>query len=196
MSLAAAVIAVIWFLVALVGRTVVQWRRTGDSGLRVRTSPPGERVVFVAAIVVMLVALVAAAVGALDPVAALDRAGVRWAGLVTAIVGAVATVVAQLEMGASWRIGVDPDEHTDLVTGGLFAVARNPIFTAMIITVVGLAFASPTWLALVGAAVTVASIELQVRRVEEPYLLSTHGAAYREYAARVGRFVPVLGRLS
>jgi protein-S-isoprenylcysteine O-methyltransferase Ste14 len=196
MSLAAALVAVVWFLVALVGRTVVQWRRTGDSGLRVRTSPPGERVVFGAAIAVMLVALVAAAVGALDPVAALDRAGVRWAGLVTAIVGAVATVVAQLDLGASWRIGVDPDERTDLVTGGLFAVARNPIFTAMIVTVVGLAFASPTWLALAGAAVTVLSIELQVRRVEEPYLLATHGAAYRQYAAGVGRFVPVLGRLS
>jgi protein-S-isoprenylcysteine O-methyltransferase Ste14 len=33
--------------------------------------------------------------------------------------------------GASWRIGVDPDERTTLVTSGPFAIARNPIFTAM-----------------------------------------------------------------
>ena len=37
-------------------------------------------------------------------------------------------------------------------------------------------------------------LELQVRAVEEPYLLRTHGDAYRAYAARVGRFLPGVGR--
>ena len=31
--------------------------------------------------------------------------------------------------------------------------------------------------------------------VEEPYLLKVHGSAYAEYAARVGRFLPGVGRL-
>ena len=39
-------------------------------------------------------------------------------------------------------------------------------------------------------------LELQVRSVEEPYLLRTHGDAYRAYASRVGRFVPGIGRLA
>jgi protein-S-isoprenylcysteine O-methyltransferase Ste14 len=39
------------------------------------------------------------------------------------------------------------------------------------------------------------SIQIQVRLVEEPYLLRVHGDAYRRYAARTGRFVPGLGRL-
>jgi len=30
---------------------------------------------------------------------------------------------------------------------------------------------------------------------EEPYLYATHGEAYAHYAARVGRFLPDLGRL-
>jgi len=34
-----------------------------------------------------------------------------------------------------------------------------------------------------------------VRAVEEPYLLDTHGDAYRGYATRVGRFLPGVGRL-
>ncbi|MDI3422276.1 hypothetical protein [Streptomyces luteolus] len=38
-------------------------------------------------------------------------------------------------------------------------------------------------------------IELQVRRIEEPCLRHVHGAAWQEYAARTGRFVPGLGRL-
>ena len=40
------------------------------------------------------------------------------------------------------------------------------------------------------------ALEIQVRLVEEPYLLRQHGDAYRNYAARVGRFVPGLGRLA
>jgi protein-S-isoprenylcysteine O-methyltransferase Ste14 len=40
-----------------------------------------------------------------------------------------------------------------------------------------------------------ASVQVQVRLVEEPYLLRVHGDAYRAYAARTGRFVPGVGRL-
>jgi SAM-dependent methyltransferase len=40
------------------------------------------------------------------------------------------------------------------------------------------------------------ALEVQVRLVEEPYLLRTHGRAYAEYGARTGRFVPGLGRLA
>jgi protein-S-isoprenylcysteine O-methyltransferase Ste14 len=44
-------------------------------------------------------------------------------------------------------------------------------------------------------ALTFAGIEIQVRAVEEPYLAKTHGPAYRDYASRVGRFAPGVGRL-
>jgi protein-S-isoprenylcysteine O-methyltransferase Ste14 len=33
-----------------------------------------------------------------------------------------------------------------------------------------------------------------VRQVEEPYLVRTHGEAYRSWAAGVGRFLPGIGR--
>ena len=38
------------------------------------------------------------------------------------------------------------------------------------------------------------TVKVHVRVVEEPYLSRTHGDAYREYASRVGRFVPGVGR--
>jgi protein-S-isoprenylcysteine O-methyltransferase Ste14 len=44
------------------------------------------------------------------------------------------SAVRAASMGASWRIGVDPSERTDLVTGGAFALVRNPIFSAMLLT--------------------------------------------------------------
>jgi protein-S-isoprenylcysteine O-methyltransferase Ste14 len=110
-------------------------------------------------------------------------------------VGIVATVAAQLAMGASWRIGVDPAERTSLVTSGPFALVRNPIFTATLVTFLGLTPAVPSLLSIIGLIVLVVGVELQVRRVEEPHLLDVHGAAYVQFAARTGRFLPGLGRL-
>ena len=97
-------------------------------------------------------------------------------------------------MGDSWRIGVDPSETTTLVRTGVFGRVRNPIFTAMITFGFGIALVTPNVVAIVGFVLLVATIELQVRVVEEPYLLTVHGDAYRDYLANVGRFLPGVGR--
>lgn len=110
-------------------------------------------------------------------------------------VGLFGTLAAQLTMGDSWRIGVNEHEKTRLVTGGPFAVVRNPIFTAMIPAILGLALLIPNIVALAGFVALVLAVEMQVRLVEEPYLLRTHGEDYSRYASRVGRFVPGIGRL-
>ena len=59
----------------------------------------------------------------------------------------------------------------------------------------GLVLMVPSWVAIIGFAALVLALELQVRVVEEPYLLRAQGRRYAEYAARVGRFVPGVGRL-
>ena len=116
------------------------------------------------------------------------------AGLLVAAAGLALAWVAQSLMGSSWRIGVDPGETTALVTTGVFARARNPIFTAMILAQAGTVLMAPSCLSLAALAALVAAIELQVRRVEEPYLRAAHGPGYLDYAAQVRRFVPLLGR--
>jgi protein-S-isoprenylcysteine O-methyltransferase Ste14 len=98
-------------------------------------------------------------------------------------------------MGDSWRIGVDQSERTGLVTNGPFTAVRNPVFTGMLLASVGLTLLAPNPIALVALACLLVALEIQTRLVEEPYLLTTHGAAYGDYAARAGRFLPLLGRL-
>ena len=98
-------------------------------------------------------------------------------------------------MGDSWRGDVDPDVRTPLVTSGPFALVRNPIFSGAALTVTGLALVVPNVLSLAMLVLFRAGLEIQVRLVEEPYLLRVHGEAYRRYAARTGRFVPGVGRL-
>jgi len=109
--------------------------------------------------------------------------------------GLVITLLAQLAMGDSWRIGVDSDERTTLVTAGPFALVRNPIFTSMLPASLGLALLVPNAVTLAAFVALVGALELQTRVVEEPYLLRVHGDVYAGYAARVGRFVPGVGRL-
>ena len=82
-----------------------------------------------------------------------------------------------------------------LVTRGAFALARNPVFTAMVATSAGIAAMTPNLISLAATVVLVVSIQLQVRAVEEPYLAHTHGGAYAQYAARAGRFLPGIGRI-
>jgi protein-S-isoprenylcysteine O-methyltransferase Ste14 len=130
-----------------------------------------------------------------EPVDALDVTAAHAAGIALAIAGIAATFYAQVAMGASWRIGVDPGERTALVTSGPFALVRNPIFAAMLPTALGLTLLVPSWIAIAGFVGLVVALELQVRVVEEPYLRQAHGEGYVAYAARVGRFLPGVGRL-
>ena len=181
-------------------RTWVQWRRTGDTGFRGVSGRPGSPdwwagVLFVLALLAGLFGPLSALAG-LAPLPVLTTPLLQTAGLVLATAGTAGTFLTQLDMGTSWRIGVDATERSALVTTGTFAVVRNPIFTAMAVTGVGLALMVPNVVALVGVAVLLAALELQVRIVEEPYLRSTHGAAYARYAERTGRFVPGIGRVT
>jgi protein-S-isoprenylcysteine O-methyltransferase Ste14 len=182
----------VMFVVAAFGlRTAVQVARTGDTGLR---RPQGATARTASALMTLggLGAGLAAALAATD---ALEpwTTGAAPTGIALVAAGAALAVAAQFAMGRSWRVGVDPEERTDLVTAGLFGLVRNPIFTGMALTAVGTALALPTPLSLAAAAVMVAGAELQVRRVEEPYLARTHGEAYADYCRRAGRFVPRLG---
>lgn len=200
MAIGALVIYLIWAALAFGLRTWVQWRRTGDTGFRGSGLAKGTvqwwaRMLFTGALLIGAAGPIAALAG-LPPVGALDYTAVHLIGIVLAAAGVMATLAAQTSMGASWRIGVHEDERTELVTGGAFVLSRNPIFTAMVVTAAGLAAMVPNVIALAGLALTVAALQMQVRAVEEPYLLRTHGDAYTAYAARVGRFLPGIGRLT
>jgi protein-S-isoprenylcysteine O-methyltransferase Ste14 len=196
----------LWFwslfgLLAIGLRVAIHFRRTGESGLRGLTGRPGSiewfaGLGFVAAIALGVLAAVLAESDEVNPVDGLDTTFVHVLGILLYAVGLFGVLVAQGTMGRSWRIGVDPSERTALVTEGSFGVVRNPIYTTMIATILGLTLLVPSMLAFASFALLLTSLELQTRVVEEPYLLRTHGDAYERYASRVGRFLPGVGRLS
>lgn len=151
-AVAALALYVIWFALAFGARTVIALRRTGDSGWRGISGRPFTvewfaGIGFTVALIVGIAAPVAALAG-VDPL--IDSTVLAWAGTAIAAAGIALTLVAQLSMGDSWRSRVDDNECTDLVTDGAFSVARNPIFTAMVVTAAGLTVMVPNVAAAAG----------------------------------------------
>ncbi|HEY1236695.1 MAG TPA: isoprenylcysteine carboxylmethyltransferase family protein [Solirubrobacterales bacterium] len=182
-------------------RVVIQLIRTGGTGLIGLRHGAGlarwlSAILFVGGMVMGVLSIQRVLVDSLDPIDGLDTTPIHVVGIVLAGCGGFAVFFAQLGMGASWRIGVSDDQGTDLVTTGWFSLVRNPIYTAMIVGWSGFALMVPTWLGIAAVFVIAAGLELQVRAVEEPYLVRAHGDEYGRYAVRVGRFVPGVGRLN
>jgi len=196
----AAVLYVAFLVLAFGWRSWARYRETGDTGYRGFSGDAGwlERaagILFVVSVGLSVANGAAISLGWLAPFA-LPQMPYLWmvgSALVTA--GAAFALVAQAYMGLAWRIGVDPGERLTLVRSGPFAFARNPFFTGMLVATAGMAVVYPTILGAAGWVLLVLAVELQVRRVEEPYLAREFGADYADYAHEVGRFVPGLGRL-
>jgi protein-S-isoprenylcysteine O-methyltransferase Ste14 len=187
-----------WLLVVGVLRSAVHQRSAGTAPVRFNDRPGspqwGARVLGTLGLVFAVATPLADLVG-LDPVDALDHAGVAAAGVVLVVAGVGGAAISQATMGSSWRGDVDADVRTDLVVHGPFRWVRNPIFSATAVTVTGLALIVPNVVAAAMIVFSVASWHVQVRLVEEPYLRRMHGTIYDTYAERTGRFLPGIGRL-
>jgi len=199
-TVTAAVIALallaVFGLLGFAWRAWLQRRRTGSTGFRGMNGRTGsvEWVAGVGFVIALIVAVAGPGLqycGIVRPLT--DAQWILVAGIVVATCGIALTVWAQLDMGDSWRIGVDASETTELVQSRVFGVVRNPIYTAMLIFDFGIALLTSNFVTIAGLALAIAALELQVRQVEEPYLSAKHGAAYRRYAATVGRFIPGVG---
>lgn len=100
---------------------------------------------------------------------------------------------AQSDLGASWRVGIDPTARPGLITHGLYRFSRNPIYLGMFVVVGGFVLMIPTVVSVLVLIGIVLGARGQVQR-EERYLAETYGSAFVSYTQRVGRFLPWLGR--
>lgn len=97
-------------------------------------------------------------------------------------------VLAQAQMGGSWRIGIDALSSPPLVTGGIFGLSRNPIFLGMRLSLLGLFLVLPNAGTL--ALLVAGEILIQVQvRLEESHLSSAHAWHYAEYRSAVRRWL-------
>ncbi|HWM42550.1 MAG TPA: isoprenylcysteine carboxylmethyltransferase family protein [Burkholderiales bacterium] len=187
--------------IVLVWRPWLQRRRHGTWGIVLFKGNLAQKVrdglLFVLPLLLFGQAVVAAVWPEALPLSEADR---RTTSSIRPILGAVLMfggilfqAAAMLELGASWRIGIEEGARPGLVTGGLYRFTRNPIFLALLVVLAGYTLLLPTLLSaliLVGACI---AIRQQIAE-EESYLLRAYGEQYRNYARRVGRLLPGVGK--
>jgi protein-S-isoprenylcysteine O-methyltransferase Ste14 len=194
-----------WLPLAIIGldvgiciglRAWLQYARTGSSGVVLFHTKTARQIAWDLTLVVIGLTMTGQALAAALNPASVDRlAAIPWpAGAAVGLGGLIIIFTAQLQMGDSWRIGIDRDARPGLVSHGLYRWSRNPIFSGLLIGLAGYALLLPTLLSLVGLLAGTIVIRAQVMD-EEQYLGGAYGAAYVEYARRVGRFVPGVGTL-
>lgn len=191
------------FVGSICWRAWLQGRQYGSSGVMLFRSGRRRQHVRDGLFLVLLLLMVGQAVAAAIRPESLESlraiygpASSTWQsiGAVLLFGGLVLLILAQVNLGASWRIGIEEAARPGLVTTGLYGVCRNPIFLAMLLVLGGFTMLVPTRLSLAMLVGAFIGVRLQALE-EEAYLLRAYGDDYRAYARRVGRFLPGVGRL-
>lgn len=114
-----------------------------------------------------------------------------WPATTLAALAFWGTLICWKRMGKSWRMGIDPNERTQLVITGPYAYVRHPIYALSSILMLATMAAIPSPLMLAAGLCHLLLLQWEATR-EERYLLSHHGDAYAQYCLRAGRFFPRL----
>lgn len=113
---------------------------------------------------------------------------VQYVGVTLMLFAFGGVLIARYQMRDSWRIGIDTETKTKLVTTGLFRFSRNPVFTGMLLSLAGLFLAKPDVVTLVFLLTGYLLIQVQVR-LEEAFLAKEHGIVYQQYQLKTRRFL-------
>jgi protein-S-isoprenylcysteine O-methyltransferase Ste14 len=186
----------VYFIAAFFWRSFVVWKRTGINPVVFKGSDNAHdfigrvfKLLFALVVVIVLVHSVSeVAYQYLKPIRLLEREWIRMTGAVLLLLSLAWTILAQSQMGDSWRIGIDSEHRTRLVRSGVFSLSRNPIFVGMMITLLGLFLVIPNVVTLLTLMLGVVLINVQVR-LEEEHLSRLHAEEYEEYRQRVRRWV-------
>jgi protein-S-isoprenylcysteine O-methyltransferase Ste14 len=113
---------------------------------------------------------------------------VSWVGVLLCLAGLLLFSLSLISFGRSFRVGIDTDHPNKLVTTGVFALSRNPIYVAFWIVLFGQFLVFPNWILLVYLGAATWLFHRQVLR-EEEYLKECYGREYSEYCSRVRRYL-------
>jgi protein-S-isoprenylcysteine O-methyltransferase Ste14 len=118
----------------------------------------------------------------------LENESLQYVGWALLILSLIIVWLAQSNMRESWRIGIDEENKTELITSGFFAFSRNPIFLGIMIANVGLFLVLPNAFTLLIISLSTISINTQIR-LEEEFLTQEHGEQYISYKSKVNRWL-------
>ena len=186
----------LFFGLAMFWRSYIAWKRTGINPYKLGNGDTVHdfvgklfRLTLIAtALIVVVFSFMYQYYEWLSPIAWMNSSVLVLIGIALLVLALIWVLVAQLQMGDSWRIGIDEKSESALVQHGLFGVSRNPIFLGMLVMLVGLLLLLPTAVTLTITALGFFLIHVQVR-LEEAYLTEKYGENYRKYQMTVRRWI-------
>ena len=185
-----------WFALAFAWRSYLVWKRTGRNPYRLGNTDNAHDFIGVLFRLTMIVCASGVLIYSLSsdlyrflaPIIWLQHPVLVMIGVALLLVSFVWILVAQQQMGDSWRIGIDDETKTPLVREGVFRLSRNPIFLGMSINLLGLFLILPNAVTLTVLVLGDALMQIQVR-LEEEYLARMHGADYEQYRRQTRRWL-------
>ncbi len=113
---------------------------------------------------------------------------IAWAGVALCAGGLLLLLASLISFGRSFRVGIDADHPDALITSGIFAISRNPIYVGFVSILIGqfLIFSNEILLIYVVAGAWL--IHRQVLR-EEEFMRSHYGQDYLAYRNKVRRYL-------
>lgn len=185
------------FLVALfVIPSYLTYKRTGINPFKFSEEETAINYVGKAYKVISAIAFITIAINAFMPslmpfltsIESLKSEYLVWIGYGLLHLSFITIFIAQRNMANEWRIGIDNENKVNLITNGLFGISRNPIFLGVIIVFIGLFLIIPNVVTAVVLVSGIIVIQVQVR-LEEEFLIASLGNEYKEYMAKVKRWL-------
>ena len=140
------------------------------------------------AVIVLVLALVRA--GLFKGVRPVDRP-VLWAvGLTLWALGLALAVWARVHIGRNWGMPMSQKDDPELVTSGPYAKVRHPIYSGIILAMIGSAVAIGVYWII--AAVVVSGYFIYSALGEERYMTTVFPESYPEYKRRTKMLVPLI----
>ncbi|MGA7974229.1 MAG: isoprenylcysteine carboxylmethyltransferase family protein [Pseudolabrys sp.] len=105
------------------------------------------------------------------------------------LAGMALTVLARMWLGRNWSGTVTLKQDHELIRSGPYAYMRHPIYTGLLLALIGTAIAIDQWQALIGVALVAAAL-VRKMAIEERFMHEQFGEAYANYRAKVRALVP------
>ena len=119
---------------------------------------------------------------------------IMWSGLVLGVGGVAFALWAVATIGRHYDLEVEVHADHEVVRTGPYRLVRHPIYTGLLIHLIGACLATENLLLVAGTFFVVLPIFLIRARTEERLLRDQLGPAYDAYAREVGMLIPFVGR--
>jgi len=182
-------LALMFYFVGFIVKNISTARRTRQA---IKGNSIKVKMIFLTTTILYLLSYINIIIGTdfLFSVDWLDHRIVKLIGLIIVFISLLLGLASLISMRDSWRVGIRPEQKTQLITNGIFRFSRNPYFLSYILIFLGCFLVIPTYAFLIVYLVWIILTHMMILD-EEKHLINQHGDLYKEYKNRVNRYIIV-----